>query len=133
MLFRAIAGLWPWGSGQIALPSSNSVMFVPRHPYVPLGTLRGALAYRLCSQFPTATDSFDSSNAQSLGLGSCRHQIFPYNHTVPLRVSPAGSPVFPISLSPLLRKAFSTAPPQVATGQLPKAPTAMSYFIRQCL
>jgi putative ATP-binding cassette transporter len=45
MLFRAIAGLWPWGSGRIALPSSNSVMFVPRHPYVPLGTLRGALAY----------------------------------------------------------------------------------------
>jgi putative ATP-binding cassette transporter len=43
MLFRAIAGLWPWGSGRIALPSSNSVMFVPRHPYVPLGTLRGAL------------------------------------------------------------------------------------------
>ncbi len=45
MLFRAIAGLWPWGSGRIALPSSNSVVFVPRHPYVPLGTLRAALAY----------------------------------------------------------------------------------------
>src|ERR1700733_676177 len=45
MLFRAIAGLWPWGSGRIALPSSNSVMFVPRPPFVPLGTLRGALAY----------------------------------------------------------------------------------------
>jgi putative ATP-binding cassette transporter len=30
MLFRAIAGLWPWGSGRIALPSPNSVMFVPR-------------------------------------------------------------------------------------------------------
>ena len=45
MLFQAIAGLWPWGSGRIALPSSNSVMFVPRHPYVPLGTLRGALAF----------------------------------------------------------------------------------------
>jgi putative ATP-binding cassette transporter len=25
MLFRAIAGLWPWGSGRIALPPSNSV------------------------------------------------------------------------------------------------------------
>ena len=44
MLFRAIAGLWPWGSGKIARPSSNRVMFVTRHPYVPLGTLREALA-----------------------------------------------------------------------------------------
>jgi vitamin B12/bleomycin/antimicrobial peptide transport system ATP-binding/permease protein len=45
MLFRAIAGLWPWGSGRIALPPSNEVMFMPRQPYVPLGTLRAALAY----------------------------------------------------------------------------------------
>src|ERR1700730_6148131 len=45
MLFRAIAGLWPWGGGRIALPSSAEVMFMPRHPYVPLGTLRAALAY----------------------------------------------------------------------------------------
>ncbi len=45
ILFRAIAGLWPWGSGRIALPSSHEVMFVPRQPYVPLGTLRATLAY----------------------------------------------------------------------------------------
>jgi putative ATP-binding cassette transporter len=45
ILFRAMAGLWPWGSGRVALPSSDLVMFVPRQPYVPLGTLRAALAY----------------------------------------------------------------------------------------
>jgi vitamin B12/bleomycin/antimicrobial peptide transport system ATP-binding/permease protein len=45
ILFRAIAGLWPWGSGRVALPSSDGVMFIPRQPYVPLGTLRAALAY----------------------------------------------------------------------------------------
>jgi vitamin B12/bleomycin/antimicrobial peptide transport system ATP-binding/permease protein len=45
MLFRAIAGLWPWGSGRVARPVSDGVMFMPRQPYVPLGTLRGALAY----------------------------------------------------------------------------------------
>jgi putative ATP-binding cassette transporter len=45
ILFRALAGLWPWGGGRIALPSSGEVMFMPRHPYVPLGTLRAALAY----------------------------------------------------------------------------------------
>jgi vitamin B12/bleomycin/antimicrobial peptide transport system ATP-binding/permease protein len=45
ILFRAIAGLWPWGSGRVALPPSDGLMFVPREPYVPLGTLRAALAY----------------------------------------------------------------------------------------
>jgi putative ATP-binding cassette transporter len=45
LLFRAIAGLWPWGSGRIALPASDEIMFMPRQPYVPLGTLRAALAY----------------------------------------------------------------------------------------
>jgi len=47
ILFRAIAGLWPWGSGRIALPPPQQVVFVPRHPYVPPGTLRAALAYPL--------------------------------------------------------------------------------------
>jgi vitamin B12/bleomycin/antimicrobial peptide transport system ATP-binding/permease protein len=45
ILFRAIAGLWPWGSGRIAMPSSDSVMFMARQPYAPLGSLRAALAY----------------------------------------------------------------------------------------
>jgi putative ATP-binding cassette transporter len=47
VLFRAIAGLWPWGAGRIVLPSRQSVMFVPRNPYVPPGTLRAALSYPL--------------------------------------------------------------------------------------
>jgi vitamin B12/bleomycin/antimicrobial peptide transport system ATP-binding/permease protein len=45
LLFQAIAGLWPWGSGKVALPASNGVTFVPPQPIVPLGTLRAALAY----------------------------------------------------------------------------------------
>jgi vitamin B12/bleomycin/antimicrobial peptide transport system ATP-binding/permease protein len=45
ILFRAIAGLWPFGSGRVSLPSADGIMFIPREPYVPLGTLRGGLAY----------------------------------------------------------------------------------------
>jgi len=45
VLFDAIAGLWRWGTGKIKLPSGHRVMFIPRQPYVPLGTLRAALAY----------------------------------------------------------------------------------------
>jgi vitamin B12/bleomycin/antimicrobial peptide transport system ATP-binding/permease protein len=66
MLFRAIAGLWPWGSGRIALPLSNSVMFVPRHPYVPLGTLRAAIVYP--SPETAYTDEQILAVLQSAGL-----------------------------------------------------------------
>jgi putative ATP-binding cassette transporter len=44
-LFRAIAGLWPWGAGSILHPSRSDMMFMPQRSYLPLGTLRAALAY----------------------------------------------------------------------------------------
>lgn len=45
MFFRALAGLWPWGSGRIALPAGEALTFVPRTPYFPSGTLRHVLCY----------------------------------------------------------------------------------------
>jgi vitamin B12/bleomycin/antimicrobial peptide transport system ATP-binding/permease protein len=44
-LFRAMAGLWPWGSGTIHLPPRAALMFMPARPYLPLGTLRAAVSY----------------------------------------------------------------------------------------
>ncbi|MCR0984312.1 ABC transporter ATP-binding protein/permease [Roseomonas populi] len=44
-LFRAFAGIWPWGSGEIRMPPREATMFMPQRPYLPLGTLRGALSY----------------------------------------------------------------------------------------
>ncbi len=44
-LIRAIAGLWPWGSGQILLPEGARVAFIPQQPYFPLGTLRSAILF----------------------------------------------------------------------------------------
>ncbi|MER8828539.1 ABC transporter ATP-binding protein/permease [Mesorhizobium sp. M0938] len=43
LFFRAIAGLWPWGSGRIGMPAGEVPAFVPRKPYFPLGTLREVL------------------------------------------------------------------------------------------
>ena len=43
--FRALAGLWIWGSGTIRLPAGSVVMYLPRQPYLPLGTLREVLTY----------------------------------------------------------------------------------------
>jgi vitamin B12/bleomycin/antimicrobial peptide transport system ATP-binding/permease protein len=42
-LFRALAGIWPFSSGQTHLP--DNAMFIPQRPYFPDGTLRAALAY----------------------------------------------------------------------------------------
>src|SRR6516162_7080020 len=57
LLFRAMIGLWPWGSGRIARPPRESMMFLPERAYVPPGTLRTALCY------PCATHEFDDAAA----------------------------------------------------------------------
>jgi putative ATP-binding cassette transporter len=44
-LIRAMAGLWPWGSGQILRPEGAYIAFMPQRPYFPLGTLRSVLLY----------------------------------------------------------------------------------------
>jgi vitamin B12/bleomycin/antimicrobial peptide transport system ATP-binding/permease protein len=44
-LMRAVAGLWPWGTGTIHVPLEARVAFVPQKPYLPLGTLREVMLY----------------------------------------------------------------------------------------
>lgn len=44
-LFKAIAGLWPWGEGCIELPDDESMFFMPPRPYLPTDTLRAAICY----------------------------------------------------------------------------------------
>ena len=43
-LLRAIAGIWPFGCGEIRIGEGRS-LFVPQRPYLPLGTLASALLY----------------------------------------------------------------------------------------
>jgi putative ATP-binding cassette transporter len=42
-LFRVLAGIWPFGSGQVQIPRNS--FFLPQRPYVPLGTLRHVITY----------------------------------------------------------------------------------------
>ncbi|MCK2056165.1 ABC transporter ATP-binding protein/permease [Methylobacterium sp. 37f] len=51
-LFRAIAGVWPFGRGRVDVPAGQSALVLPQRPYLPLGTLRGAVVY------PNTTDQF---------------------------------------------------------------------------
>ncbi|MBY5332462.1 ABC transporter ATP-binding protein/permease [Rhizobium leguminosarum] len=45
LLFQAMAGLWPCGSGTMGLPPIDDMVFVPQVAYVPGGSLREALAF----------------------------------------------------------------------------------------
>jgi putative ATP-binding cassette transporter len=65
-LVRAIAGVWPWGTGEILI-ASDGVFLMPQAPYVPLGTLRRAVTY------PVSPDAVDDApvrtTVEDVGLG----------------------------------------------------------------
>ena len=44
-LIRAIAGLWPWGAGQVLMPAGARITFLPQSGFLPAGPLRQVLAY----------------------------------------------------------------------------------------
>lgn len=44
-LFRAIAGIWPYGSGEISVPGNGRKLSLPQKPYLPIGSLRDAICY----------------------------------------------------------------------------------------
>jgi vitamin B12/bleomycin/antimicrobial peptide transport system ATP-binding/permease protein len=68
-LFRSIAGIWPFGSGTVRVPSTPKRLFLPQKPYLPIGTLREAVSY------PEKAGSFsDSDIVETLKL--CRLEEF---------------------------------------------------------
>lgn len=86
-LFRALAGIWPHATGQVALPADS--MFLPQRPYFPNGPLRDALAYPLpAAQYsdaalkqaltdallPDLTDSLDEEGAWGQKLSGGEQQ-----------------------------------------------------------
>ena len=72
-LFRALGGVWPFGTGSIRVPQGASVLVLPQRPYMPLGTLRGALAY------PAPQDSFSAEEIDdvlnAVGLAAFHDQL----------------------------------------------------------
>jgi putative ATP-binding cassette transporter len=44
-LLRSLADVWPYAHGTVRRPTAGRVLFLPQHPYLPLGGLRTALTY----------------------------------------------------------------------------------------
>ena len=76
-LLRALAGLWPWARGRIALPRGR-LLFLPQKPYLPIGSLREAVAY------PAPADAHgDAAMAEVLeavGLGDFASRLDERQH-----------------------------------------------------
>ncbi|MCZ7660791.1 MAG: ABC transporter ATP-binding protein/permease [Xanthobacteraceae bacterium] len=66
-LVRAIAGLWPWGQGEILFGRDARLFLLPQRPYIPTGTLRRAATY------PAPADQVDRQQVaelvEAVGLG----------------------------------------------------------------
>ena len=71
-IMRAIAGVWPWGSGSVELPKGR-IAFMPQKPYFPLGTLREAMLY---PEKPDGIDDDDLREAlHKVGLDHLRGRL----------------------------------------------------------
>ena len=54
-LFRALSGIWPFGSGRVLVPKDAKVMLLPQRPYFPVATLATAVSY------PAKAGTFDDA------------------------------------------------------------------------
>lgn len=74
-LFRAIAGIWPFGEGHVIRPHGTA-LFLPQRPYFPLGSLKRAIAYPALE-----TDYTDETITEALAAVSLEHLIPRLNET----------------------------------------------------
>ena len=54
-LFRAITGIWPFGSGRVSVPEDAKIMLLPQRPYFPVAPLAAAVSY------PARAGSYDDA------------------------------------------------------------------------
>ncbi len=66
-LLRAMAGIWPFGRGEIRL-GAGQALFLPQRPYLPLGSLKAALMYPRPAGDEPAQKLIEA--LQSVGLGA---------------------------------------------------------------
>ncbi len=72
-LLRAIAGIWPFGSGEVRL-GRGRVLFIPQRPYIPLGTLAGAVLYPRSDKTGISTARL-AAVLEEVGLGALAGEL----------------------------------------------------------
>jgi putative ATP-binding cassette transporter len=68
-LVLAVAGLWPWGAGEVTLPAGANIFIASDRPYLPVGALGEAVCYPL-SLGVCVPDDINSA-LRRVGLGDC--------------------------------------------------------------
>ena len=72
-LLRAMAGIWPFGRGEITL-GKGRILFVPQRPYLPLGTLASALLYPRGDKCGVSTARL-AAVLEEVGLGALAGEL----------------------------------------------------------
>src|SRR5829696_3891056 len=74
-LLRSLAGLWPYTEGTISRPEPDRILFCAQQPYLPLGTLRAALAYPAAAESLSDEEALDTLRAVQLGYVADRLDV----------------------------------------------------------
>jgi putative ATP-binding cassette transporter len=77
-LFRAIAGIWPFGVGTVTVPAGARVTMLPQRPYLPVGSLAAAVSY------PAVAGTFEGSRLAevlvAVGMPAYAHRLDEHAH-----------------------------------------------------
>jgi putative ATP-binding cassette transporter len=72
-LFRALAGIWPFGSGRVTVPEDAKILLLPQRPYFPVASLAAAVSY------PAKIGAFDDARIAevitAVGLPEWSHRL----------------------------------------------------------
>ena len=84
-LVRAIAGIWPFGRGEIRAARDARILFLPQRPYLPIGVLRDVVAYPMAGS--GVDDAALREALEVVGLNELAARLDESSHWA-LRLSP---------------------------------------------